>query len=696
MVLLCCEYWLLSALRASLSWRCRGRIRARLQEDKLWRHRNLGKAFYENPTTQTQAVAEFKAALDLAPNSARERLNYGLALLRAGKTEEGAAEIEKAQQQDPKIPHTWFNLGIVYKKESENDKAIAQLEHMAQLAPDEPKTHYNLGVLYKLNGKTAEAIKEFETASRLDPNLAGPHFQLYNAYRQGGRTDDAARELKVFTEIKERTKGAVIPEDMEWSAYSEIYETIEPKPAEQAPAELKFRDVAVAAKLDPKSAGMLTLDFDGDGRADVLAWSASGVALLKNGSIPVANTGLEALKGVVSIAAGDFDNDGLPDLCVLTESGAALFSNKKGKFQKAATELPAGRYDSAVWIDYDHDYDLDLILLGENSKLLRNNGAAGFSDQTGDFPFVKGHALRGVLYELIADTNGFDLVVSYADRAGVLYRDDLAGKYQAVPLDSLPQGADSLVAYDVDNDGWIDLAAAGPGGAAILFNRGGKLSATAVDGAKGPLVFADLENRGIGDLIAGGVVYRNQGGGRLTAVKSPLAPALAIAESDFNADGRADLSAINADGSLHLMVNQTVTKNNWLRVGLIGSQEPEACALREGRGQGGRAVSEEDLSRRAADLRHGGVQGSRHGSDHLAERTHSERDEAASRQGDDLQGSAAALRLLPDDFHLGREAVPVHHRRARASRRWGRARATASTSRSITTSTCRSRANRSR
>src|SRR6266481_7396943 len=113
-------------------------------EERLWRHRNLGKAFYENPTTQVQAVDEFKKCLELAPNSARERLNYGLALLRAGKTKEGTAEIEKAQKQDPKIPHTWFNLGIVYKKDSEYDKAIRQLEQMAQLAPEDPKTHYNL------------------------------------------------------------------------------------------------------------------------------------------------------------------------------------------------------------------------------------------------------------------------------------------------------------------------------------------------------------------------------------------------------------------------------------------------------------------------------------------------------------------------------------------------------------------------
>ena len=62
----------------------------------LWHHRNLGKAFYENPTTQYQAVEELKAALALAPDSARERVNYALALLKAGKADEGIAEIGRA------------------------------------------------------------------------------------------------------------------------------------------------------------------------------------------------------------------------------------------------------------------------------------------------------------------------------------------------------------------------------------------------------------------------------------------------------------------------------------------------------------------------------------------------------------------------------------------------------------------------
>src|ERR1022692_2611766 len=85
-------------------------------EERIAQHRNLGKAFYENPTTQAEAVAEFKKALDLVPNSNREKLNYGLALLRAGKVAQGVAQLKSVQQRDPKLPHTWFNLGIYYKK----------------------------------------------------------------------------------------------------------------------------------------------------------------------------------------------------------------------------------------------------------------------------------------------------------------------------------------------------------------------------------------------------------------------------------------------------------------------------------------------------------------------------------------------------------------------------------------------------
>src|SRR4051794_21105208 len=92
-------------------------------DEPLSRHRNLGKAFYENPTTQSQAVIEFRKALDLAPHSNREKLNYGLALLRAGRTTEAVAMLQEVQRNEPKLPHTWFNLGIFYKKNGEEPQA---------------------------------------------------------------------------------------------------------------------------------------------------------------------------------------------------------------------------------------------------------------------------------------------------------------------------------------------------------------------------------------------------------------------------------------------------------------------------------------------------------------------------------------------------------------------------------------------
>jgi Flp pilus assembly protein TadD len=87
------------------------------REEELWRHRNLGKALYETPASVPQSAVELKKALDLAPDSSRDRLNYGLALLRAGDLKLGMEELERAQKQDPNSPYTWFNLGVAYKRE---------------------------------------------------------------------------------------------------------------------------------------------------------------------------------------------------------------------------------------------------------------------------------------------------------------------------------------------------------------------------------------------------------------------------------------------------------------------------------------------------------------------------------------------------------------------------------------------------
>jgi tetratricopeptide (TPR) repeat protein len=437
-------------------------------QERLWHYRNLGKAYYENPTTQAQAVDVLKKALDMAPNSARERLNYGLALLRAGKTQEGINELLAVQKQDPKLPHTWFNLGIVYRKNGEFEKAIPEFQKMTELLPDEPISRYNLGVLYKQTGRDDLARKELETAERLNPNLAAPHFQLYNLYRQAGRRDDAARELAEFQRLKKQQEGAVIPEDMEWSDYAEIYDPIDIP--DHAPPPLPRRSLA-AGEL-----GQFLMDLHGDGKPVLLTWTRQAI------KIPGA-TGLESLTGIVSVAQGDYDNDGLPDLCVLTESAPVLLHNVRGRFERVRANLPAGRFEKAVWLDYDHDYDLDLFLFGPKQALLRNQGQAGFADHTRDFPFIAGHAIDAVFTRVMADSKAFDLVVSYADRPGVVYRDQLNGKYQSADLPELATGAKWLSAEDVNRDAWLDIVSS----AGSLLNRHGRFERAAQPVANGSI-----------------------------------------------------------------------------------------------------------------------------------------------------------------------------------------------------------------
>ncbi|HXJ40191.1 MAG TPA: tetratricopeptide repeat protein, partial [Bryobacteraceae bacterium] len=423
---------------------------------RLEQARSLGKAFYENPTTANEAVTEFKKALDLAPASNREKLNYALALLHAGSAEPAVKLLKEVQKADPKLPHTWFNLGVYYRKNGDPAQAIAQFEAMLKLTPDEPVLHYQLGALYRQEGRNPEAITRFEQALKLNPLLAATHFQLYNLYRQSGRTSEAAAQLKIFQDLKKQQENSAVPEDVDWCNYAEIYDpprTVTPPPA--TPPTLVDR--ALPGSVDPATAGMLAIDSTGKGQADLLVWSATGVSLFLKGTTLASNTGLNDLKGVTHIAQGDFDNDGLPDLCVLTEQGPSLYRNTGGRFEPFAATLPQRHFDRAIWVDYDHDYDLDLILLGESSALIRNQGTAGFTDRTPDFPFVNARATDVFRLRVEPDSKAFDLAVFYQSRPPVLYRDQLGGHFTTEAFTGKPRNLTELEA-DFDGDGRIDRA----------------------------------------------------------------------------------------------------------------------------------------------------------------------------------------------------------------------------------------------
>ncbi len=183
---------------------------------------------------------------------------------------------------------------------------------------------------------------------------------------------------------------------------------------------------------------------------------------------------------------------------------------------------------SLAWGDYDNDGDLDILLAGwtgssRTARVYRNDGAGTFTDIGAPLVGVDEGSANWVDFDNDGDldillTGFFGPPVASPPKATKLYRND-AGTFVEVASTGLPDVAYSSSAWgDFDNDGDLDLALTGWQSA--------------------------------GSYIAS--VYRNDGGGKFTAVTAGLTPVLygAVAWGDFDNDGDLDLLLTGDTGLL--------------------------------------------------------------------------------------------------------------------------------------------------
>ena len=626
------------------------------------RHQNLGLAYLEESQPH-QAIEQFQGLVNLAPNESIGYGNLAVAHLRLKQREEAEAWVKRGLEVEPMDSQLHFILAETYQSQSRTAEAVAAIQEAVKLAPDDLETRYKLTRHYLSQRNNPEATDEAifhlrELRKRTPANVV-VLLKLANALLRREQVEEAKRvcmELNTLLWdadqefLKYLKQGLLLidQDDIKGAArYIQIFENVQKRspryqqgigelvtnilghPIEEFSPGFKARikakqtpliganfvDVTQEiglADMNGTRSKILLADYDNDSDLDLYTASAVLDAepnLFRNegGQFdPAATVGRHG--GVAAFA--DLDKDGDPDLHLHGTEGSILLRNDgAGNFTEMAdfasiqsdrSSQDQGRGPS-LFVDYDHDGDLDLFTMGNRAEMYRNNGDGVFSDVSDQtfIPSERSDARDAGLGDF-DDDGDIDLLIVNDEKGCTLYTNLRQGKLQAL-TDEIGVSQNHVFTTvgigDYDNDGDIDLFLATDGETShqLYRNRGDGTFApdtrsfdAVINAAKGvggsDAHFLDYDNDGFLDLWLIGTpkegdgrgifLFRNDGTGRFTDASNLLPEGIrsggAGTVGDYDNDGDLDLFLIGSGGKVVVMRNEGGNQNGWLQVKLEG------------------------------------------------------------------------------------------------------------------------------
>ena len=358
------------------------------------------------------------------------------------------------------------------------------------------------------------------------------------------------------------------------------------------PADVRFVDATAESGLVPHGLARTTIglgDFDGDGAENLFVAgtdTAGGVPRtflynMRAGYVAdvTQRTGIALPAGAVHASFADVDNDGWLDLFVIGGNGAGqlLKNARNGAFENvsaAARVTDAAGASRSLFIDFDHDGDLDLLLVGgARPKLYRNNLDGTFTDVSEATGIAAVGAATDAAFADFDDDGRVDLAFATVEGAIALLLNTGFHRFRDATASSgitAGAGSDALVAVaDYDNTGTFDLLVTGRAAASLWRNAGDatfrrddrSAAMTRLRGARAA-AFLDHDNDGWMDVVAvhdrGVTLLRNRSEGRfddrsrIVASRDSGGATLAIA--DVDGDGDQDV-LIGHPGGVRLLRN---------------------------------------------------------------------------------------------------------------------------------------------
>ncbi|HVO64772.1 MAG TPA: FG-GAP-like repeat-containing protein, partial [Terriglobales bacterium] len=600
---------------------------------------NLGAA-YMNQQLFEKGLKAFEQASSADPKLVIARVNQGIALVNLQRVDAATKILQDAIKADPKDAYAWYNLGMLYKNSGDPQAAIDAFKKVTDIDPDDADSWYMLGSAYLQAKQFPQAEDAFQHALRINPLHASAEFGFSRALQESGNMPQARTHLVRFQYITKNKLGAPMSLAYgEQGKYSRAEEspaiTLKPPPE----VHVQFVDVSEKAGLGGSHGaskalgsglgpGACFVDYDSDGLPDLfLPDAGNGMALYHNlgkGRLDdvTINAGFNPKLKAASCTTGDYDNDGAADLVVgfTGTHGVLLFHNEKnGTFKNVTAEsgvkfvpdAQAGPVEPGLlFIDYDHDGDLDLYITADTSlpmwseqvpvaearplnRMWRNNGDGTFTDVTDAVGLAASvHSAFAIGTDFNND-RAIDLLITGSQAQTTLVENPREGAFAAQQpwSPSVAESTMGVAVLDFDHDGWMDQAFAHWGVPALSLwknEQGTKLQRVPLPELNWAHAYGiaalDYDNDGWIDLAAVGEtkdgkgeikLFRNLGADGFKDVtadvgldKIQLKNPRALITGDYDADGATDLLITQNHAPAVLLRNEGANKNHWLRLSL--------------------------------------------------------------------------------------------------------------------------------
>jgi tetratricopeptide (TPR) repeat protein len=175
-------------------------------DPKSWRVRQILAEANADADRHVDAIAEYEAAIQLAPREPRLHEELGTEYRTIGKMPEAEEAFRKELEVDPDNVVAQYKLGVLLTEKGNAAQGKQMIVAALKVRPGLRHADYNLGRAEMLLGNDQAAVEDFERATKADSDqdvLEQAWYQLGTVLRRMHRTQEAQQAFAMFQKFKD-------------------------------------------------------------------------------------------------------------------------------------------------------------------------------------------------------------------------------------------------------------------------------------------------------------------------------------------------------------------------------------------------------------------------------------------------------------------------------------------------------------